>query len=54
MYFHFSLFKKEDQWYESNTDLLKALLKWGKQIAEQRIRESIVDSIENEEDKKQC
>ena len=49
--FHFSLFKKEDQWYESNADLLKALLKWGKEIAEQRIRESIIDSIENKEDK---
>ena len=52
--FHFSLFKKEDQWYDSNTDLLKAMLSWGREVAEQRIRESIIDSIENEEDKKEC
>lgn len=52
--YHFSLFNSTDQWYDNNSELYIALLKWGKEVAEQRIRESIVDSIENEEDKKQC
>lgn len=49
--YHFSLFKKEDQWYDSTIDLFAALLKWGREIAEQRIRETIIDSVENEKDK---
>lgn len=49
--YHFSLFKKEDQWYNSTVDLFSALLKWGREVAEQCVREIIIDSIENKEDK---
>lgn len=49
--YHFSLFNSTDQWYDDNSELYIALLRWGKEVAEQRIRESIVDSVENEEDK---
>lgn len=47
--FHFSLFKKENQWYDSNVDLLKALLKWGKEVAKEAVQEKIVDSVIEEE-----
>ena len=47
--YHFSCFEQEDQWYDSTVDLFAALLKWGREVAEQRIRESIIDSIENKE-----
>lgn len=46
--FHFSLFTTEE-WYDSNVDLLKALLKWGKEVAKEAIQEKIVDSIIKEE-----
>lgn len=50
--YHFSLFKIHEQWYESNIELWKALLQWGREVAEQRIRETIIDSIENKEEEK--
>ena len=48
--YHFSLFKREDQWYDSNEELLRALLKWGREVAEQLVRETIIEAIEEKKD----
>lgn len=49
--YKYIFFKPRDQWYNSNTDLFRALLKWGKEVSRQAILESIVDDVENQEDK---